>query len=315
MGWVVLHLAAGLLAASLLVGLVPGAIITALDGLTGSPLTVGPVTVPESPGLARAALMTASAVVVITVSIAGTALLGWLAARWAPVFLGPTSHDRLVLAEARLAAESEHTRLARELHDGIGHALTIISVQAAAGRRTSGAVSPASRPLEVIELTAQHALEELDSMLGLLRDNPAARHPEPDIRELDRLVALYRQSGMRLTADAVGLGDLTGLPSRTAYRIVAEGLNNAQRHGGGGSVEMRVDGARGHVTIDLWNPTEPLEGAARRREHGHGHGLDGIRERVRLFGGTAHAGLDSSGRWHLHASFPSGTSGTSRTSS
>ena len=107
-------------------------------------------------------------------------LLGRLAARSAPAFLGPTAVDRLALAEARLAAEAEHTRLARDLHDGIGHALTIITVQTAAGRRVlEDDPATAARALAAAEEVARGALEELDSVLAALRDPGERTGPEP----------------------------------------------------------------------------------------------------------------------------------------
>ncbi len=302
-GWVVLHLALGLVAAALLFGVLPGAAVTAYSGIAGIDLSVGGVSVPTRPAPGRPLLLVATAVVAAALSLLGTAGIGVLASRWAPAFLGPTAADRLLMAEARLARESEHRRLARELHDGIGHSLTIISVQAAAARRTVGGDEPGlDAPLEAIQTTAQSALSELDGMLGLLRDEPAGRHPEPDLRQVEELIGLHRRSGMRVTADLTGLADPPALASRTAYRIVSEALTNVQRHGGDGDVEVRVDGTAGLVRIDVWNPTRSAVGPT----SGGGHGLDGVRERVRLFGGTAASGPDASGRWHLRATFPTG---------
>jgi len=303
--WVVLHLALGLVVAALLFGVLPGAGVTVYSGLSGAALSVGPLEVPAAPGLGRVILLVLLGVAGAVVSVIGSVVIGRLARRWAPAFLGPTPADRLVVAEARLAAESEHTRLARELHDGIGHALTIISLQAAAARRSSGdaiAAEAQLAPLAVIESTAQSALAELDALLGLLRDDAAPRHPEPDLTDLHRLVEVYRGSGMPVAASLAGLDQPPALASRTAYRIVSEGLSNAQRHGAAGQVELRVDGSAGHVRIDLWNPSGPRT-APRSRV---GHGLDGVRERVRLFGGVASSTLEPSGRWHLQVSFPCG---------
>ena len=304
--WVVLHLVLGLLVAACLFGIVPGAGVTIGSAVRGSALTVGPFTLPAEAGAGRVLAMVAAALVAVVASVVVTVVVGRLASRWAPAFLGPTPADRLVVAEARLAAESEHTRLARELHDGIGHSLTIISVQAAAARRTRGAdAHHLDGPLQVIESTAQTALAELDTVLGLLRDDASPRQPQQDLTDLAGLVELYRSSGMPVTADLSGLDQPPALASRTAYRIVSEGLTNVQRHGAPGPVELRVDGSSGQVRIDLWNPPAPRP-AARDRV---GHGLDGVRERVRLFGGTASACPDDSGRWHLQASFPSGGPG------
>lgn len=303
--WVVLHLVLGLLAAACLFGIVPGAGVTFASAVRGSALSVGPFTLPAGAGVGRVIAMASAALVAVVVSVIVTVVAGRLAGRWAPAFLGPTPADRLAVAEARLAAESEHTRLARELHDGIGHSLTIIGVQAAAARRTSRADAHLDGPLHVIESTAQSALAELDTVLGLLRDDASPRQPQQDLTDLAGLVELYRGTGMRVTADLSGLDQPPALASRTAYRIVSEGLTNAQRHGAPGPVELRVDGSAGHVRIDLWNPPGPRPAVGGRV----GHGLHGVRERVRLFGGAASASQDDSGRWHLQASFPSGGPG------
>ena len=128
---------------------------------------------------------------------------GALSARPVARLLGPTSADRLEVALTRLQAESEHTRLARELHDGIGHALTIIGVQAAAGRRALARdPDQAGSALSSIEDASRSALEELDDMLGLLRDTEAARSPEPDLDRLSTLVSRYRSAGMELVIDS-----------------------------------------------------------------------------------------------------------------
>ena len=136
-------------------------------------------------------------------------------------------------------------------------------------------------------------------MLGLLRDEPASRTPEPDLGRLPELLAVHRGSGMRLTAEIAGLDQPPPLASRTAYRIVSEALTNAQRHGTEGPVELHVDGTGGQVRIDCWNPLRSPVAPSRGRHAGHG--LDGVQERVRLFGGTTSAGRDATDRWHLHA--------------
>lgn len=243
-GWVVLHLITGLLCGVLLFGVIPGGVATAIAAGSGSALTLGDLTLAMGQPWLQA-LLGVAAVVVALVASAG---LGMLAQRMAPVFLGPTSRDRLAVAEARLAAESEHTQLARDLHDGIGHALTIISVQASAGRRVHRDDPAVDERLAVIETTAHDALADLDGMLGMLRDEPSARLPEPDLAQLDQLLGVYRESGMPVTADLLVDAETNKLPalaSRTAYRIVAEALANAHRHGAPGPVHVQVERARG----------------------------------------------------------------------
>lgn len=296
LGWVALHLTGGLLSGVLLFGVVPGGVVTAASALTGSELVVTAITLPGQPVLR---VLLATLAVVLALGLTGA--LGLLARSGAPRLLGPTARDRLAVAEARLAAESEYTRLARDLHDGIGHALTIIGVQATATRRAHQSHPAVEETLEVIERTAHDALCELDNLLGMLRDEPSARTPEPDLAQLHRLLELYRDAGMPVTAEVPDAAGLPALASRTAYRIVAEGLANAQRHGGPGPVHVKVARVDGALSLDVSSPLGRRRAALRR-----GRGLDGVRERVRLFGGDATAGPDGAGRWHLHAGFPTG---------
>jgi hypothetical protein len=156
-------------------------------------------------------------------------------ARLAPRVLGPTRTERLAvqLARAQSAerALAERNRLARELHDSVGHALTVTTLQAGAAARVLDS-DPAfvARALEAIAEAGRAALEDLDHVLGLLRDGggEGTRGPQPDLADLDVLVDRARSAG--LTVDVELYGPLAAVPraiSREAYRIVQEGLANA----------------------------------------------------------------------------------------
>lgn len=295
---VTFHLAAGLLAAALLVGLVPAAAALTAASVRGRTSTVAGVQVP--PAAPPVAVLLGAACV--AGCLIGAWALGWLSARVLARLLGPTPYDRLEVALARLETESEHTRLARELHDGIGHALTIIGVQAAAGRRTlSRDPDQAGSALRSIEDTSRSALEELDGMLGLLRDD-TPRAPAPDLARLPALLAAYRAAGMELTDDARAVGPVPRLVSTTAYRVVAEALNNAQRYAAPGPVVLHLRNSPGALTVEVRNR---LRSAGNR---GSGLGLTGIGERVALFGGDVVAGPEG-GEWVLRARIPTGASG------
>lgn len=198
---------------------------------------------------------------------------------------------------------SEHTRLARELHDGIGHALTLINVQAVAGRRlVTHDPSRAATSLAAIEDTARSALTELDAMLGILRDAPADRTPAPDLSRVDRLLELHRENGLELAAEIGGLGELPALVSQTAYQVLAEALTNAHRHAGAGPVRLVLDRDAAELRIEVSNPRPARPGPEVRRR---GRGVVGMTERVRLFGGTLTAQPED-GRWMLRATLPTG---------
>jgi signal transduction histidine kinase len=212
----------------------------------------------------------------------------------------------LQLALARLDAELEHARLARDLHDGIGHALTIIGVQASAGRRSlSRDPRLAAEALDTIEGTSRQALDELDNLLGLLRREPVARTAEPDLDRLPVLVETHRSGGMRVEANVHTPLPLPRLVSTTAYRIVAEGLTNAERYAGDGPVQVSVRSDADRVMVSVISPAGPQRTADGRI----GRGLTGISERVALFGGRVDAGPSASGDWVVAAVIPYGGSG------
>lgn len=225
------HLVSGLLAAVLLVGLLPGIVVLVAASLRGRATVLAGAEVPAAPAGAAVGLGLLAA----AGCLLGAAALGRLAAAVAPRLLGPSARDRLEVALARLEAEAEHARLARELHDGIGHALTIIGLQAAAGRRTlDRAPDRSGVALGRIEQAARQALTELDAMLALLRTGEVDRGPAPDLTQLPALVETYRSARMALSTEMDSAWSAPRLVSTTAYRIVAEGLTNASRYAGPG---------------------------------------------------------------------------------
>ncbi|ANS64370.1 two-component system sensor kinase [Streptomyces lincolnensis] len=232
---------------------------------------------------------------------------GALLARWAPALLGPAPEDRLAAAEARAADLAVRNRLARELHDSVGHALSAVTLQASAARRVLDSDPDFVRAaLAAIEDTTRRTVGELDAVLGVLRDGDApGTAPAPTLdADLDGLLRHTRAGGLRVTATvAVEPGALPPVLSREAYRIVQEGLSNALKHAGGpdgrGAVTVRIGPADGHLEITVENP---VTGAAPARPGG-GHGLRGIADRARLLGGTAEAGAET-GVWRLCVRLP-----------
>lgn len=242
---------------------------------------------------------------------------GKLLARMAPVLLGPTAADRLAAAEERAADLAVRNRLARELHDAVGHALSAVTLQAAAARRMlerdPGFVREA---LAAIEDTTRRTVGELDAVLGLLRDGDPDRPdavPAPTLAaDLDGLLTRTRAAGTTVTAhqDPGPAGDWAALPaiaSREAYRIVQEGLTNALRHGAG-PVDLRIRVQAGPGTahreleITMTNPpASPAEDRETRTTGGRG--LRGAAERAALLGGSVEAGPHG-GRWRLRAVLP-----------
>ena len=325
--WVVLHLTAGLLVAVLLLTFLPSAVLVIVENLAGRSLGSG---VPVPAGAAGRAAAVVLAVLVGAVS----ALLWWptgvLLARLAPRMLGPTTHDRLELAQQRVAREAERTRIARELHDGIGHALTIVSVQAAAARRLRHRDPHAvAQALEAIEITARDATGELDDVLSLLReeertaavadgrsrrrDRAAGGSPAPladggtaPPAALEQLLAAHRASGMDLRARVVLPEGLAELQRSQLLRCVSELLSNAHRHGASGPVDLTLTSEDGWLRLRVRNALRP--DAADPGDAGAplttgGRGLAGLRERAELLGGTLRAGPDGR-HWSAHLDLP-----------
>jgi signal transduction histidine kinase len=225
--------------------------------------------------------------------------LGALAAVVAPRLLGPDPAERLAAAEAQARRLAERNRLARELHDSIGHALTATTLQAAAAARVFERDPEfARRSLRSIEEVGRAAMEDLDRALAALRDDDRPAAAEPCLADLDRLCATVRAGGVELACEVAG--DVERIPaelSREGYRIVQEGLTNAARHAGPGAVTLQVRVLDDTIGIELANPlpTRPTSGG--------GRGLAGVRERVTLLGGELEAG-SADGVWRLSARLP-----------
>lgn len=235
---------------------------------------------------------------------ATAAATGALLARLAPRLLGPSPADRLAVAERRVAEAESRNRLARELHDSVGHALSAVTLQAGAARRVLDTGDAADlefvrEALTAIEETTRRTVGELDWVLGLLRRG--AEVEEGVGPGLDALEALVRGAGPRvaLTVDGA-LGPVPEALSREAYRIVQEGLTNAARHAGGTPVSVRLDARTEELEITMENPLPERPPVA--RPHG-GRGLRGVGERARLLGGTAEAG-PVDGVWRLAVRIP-----------
>ncbi|MEU6377309.1 histidine kinase [Streptomyces sp. NPDC046909] len=241
------------------------------------------------------ALLVLPALAVLAATVVGS---GHLITTLARRLLGPSPADRLAAMEERTEQLLERTRIARELHDSIGHALTVAVVQAGAAR---AAADPAftDRALEAIEETGRAALEDLERVLGILRESERPVSSRPTLTDADRLLESARVSGAKVDVDMTGpLDTVPGPVSREGYRILQESLTNVLRHAGAVPVRVRVTVAEGMLLLEVRNPlTADIAGP------GRGSGLRGIRERAALLGGRAHTGPDQ-GAWQVHAELP-----------
>ncbi|MFF8731466.1 sensor histidine kinase [Streptomyces sp. NPDC015171] len=226
--------------------------------------------------------------------------LGALVTAGARRLLGPSAAERLAALEERTEQLLERTRIARELHDSIGHALTVAVVQAGAAR-AAGDPEFTDRALGAIEETGRAALADLDRVLGVLREAERPAGARPTLAEAGRLLESARASGAKVDAEVTGpVEAVPGPVSREGYRILQEALTNVLRHAGAVPVRVRVAVAGGTVALEVRNPLPgPIPGA------GRGSGLRGIRERAALLGGTALTGPDE-GDWQVRAELPLG---------
>lgn len=210
-------------------------------------------------------------------------------------------------ANARLAVAAERGRIARELHDVVAHGISVIAVQAGAGRHALGNDSQrAHAAFAAIEDTARQALVEMRRMLGLLREGaaPATSAPLPGLSDFDDLIERARADN--LAVDVGVEGNPRSLPpgvDLAAYRILQEALTNVRKHAPETRAEVRIRYATGDLEIDVRNdgalgPLSPGD------ESGGGHGLIGMRERVALYGGTLEAGPLADGGFRVRARVP-----------
>jgi signal transduction histidine kinase len=206
-------------------------------------------------------------------------------------------------AEARAAVAEERARIARELHDIVGHSVSVMTVQASAVRRLLRDDQEREREaLITVEETGRAALAEMRRLVGVLRrpEEAPALAPQPSLEHVDKLVAQTREAGLptRLTVE----GDAAPLPAGidlTAYRLVQEGLTNALKHARATHAAVHVRYADGSVELVVTD-----DGDGDGQGGGGGHGLVGMRERVAVVGGELAAGPRPNGGYELRARLP-----------
>ncbi|MEV5321918.1 histidine kinase [Streptomyces sp. NPDC052687] len=236
----------------------------------------------------------------LLVLAAGVVGLGELVTALARRLLGPSAAERLAALEERTEQLLERNRIARELHDSIGHALTVAVVQAGAAR-AAGDPAFTDRALGAIEETGRAALEDLDRVLGILREAERPVSGRPTLAEADRLLESARASGTKVDAEFTGpLAEVPGPVSREGYRILQEALTNVLRHADGVPARVRVAVADGRLDLEVRNPLPAAIPGP-----GRGSGLRGIRERAALLGGRARTGPDD-GDWQVRVELPLG---------
>jgi signal transduction histidine kinase len=204
---------------------------------------------------------------------------------------------------ARAAVTEERARIARELHDVVGHSVSVMTVQASAVRRLLRPEQQREREaLLVVERTGREALAEMRRMVGVLRrpEEGPALAPQPSLEHVNKLVDQAREAG--LPVDLRVEGDPQPLPAGvdlTAYRLVQEGLTNALKHAKAERAEVLVRYRAGDIEVTV---SDNGQGAG--SGDGGGHGLVGMHERVAVYGGVLEAGTRPEGGYRLRARLP-----------
>lgn len=192
--------------------------------------------------------------------------------------------DQLVVLSAEQARLQERARFARDMHDTLGHDLSLLALRAAALEMAPDLDQRHRAVATELRAGAGAATRRLAEIITVLREGtPAPLEPAGD--RIEDLADRAKQAGMAVTVERTG-DDLPADVDRAAYRIVQEALTNATKHAPGTPVRVRLSTTDGSTTVTVTNPLPP----GRRGGAGSGSGLAGLAERVRLAGGTFTAG-------------------------
>ena len=217
------------------------------------------------------------------------------------------AHDR-----ATHAATKERLRISRELHDFLGHAFSVMVVQAGVAEHLlDDAPEESRRALAEISATGRASLAELRAMLRVFRDDDdvsePARNPSPALDDVPALIARVRAAGLpvELQPGAPVARFAPGV-ELAAYRVIQEALTNSLRHSGAGRAWVRLAADDRSLRIEIGDDGRPLDEPTRLRAEQDGQGLTGMRERVAIYGGEFTAGPGPDGGYLVRATLPSG---------
>jgi signal transduction histidine kinase len=245
-----------------------------------------------------------AALLVAVVALAAARGVGWLLHQLAVELLGPSARERIAELEERAVELDTRARLARELHDSVGHTVTVVVLQAAAARQAL-TTDPryAAQALEVIEDAGRRAVGELADALRVLRGGDPDEIAPPGLDRLPALLEVTRAAGLPVSLACAG--DLAAVPEpvgRVAYRVVQEACTNVLRHAGavGTRVHLSADGRQ--LVVGVHNES----GAPTGHPAGAGQGLRGLRQRVEQLGGVLVAGPVEGHGFQVRAVVPIG---------
>jgi signal transduction histidine kinase len=210
---------------------------------------------------------------------------------------------------ARRAVTEERLRLARELHDVVAHAMSVIAVQSGVGAHIANTQpKEAAKALTAIEATSRAALEELRRLLGVLRqaDGPQGDlAPVPGLADLEGLLAELAKAGLAVKLRVNGTRPpLPAGVDLSAYRIVQEALTNVVKHAGSARAQVVIGYGEQDVKVEVTDDGRGAVTSVSDGRAGTGHGLIGMRERVAAFGGDLEIGPGPDGGFRVAARLP-----------
>jgi signal transduction histidine kinase len=195
--------------------------------------------------------------------------------------------------DAAAAVREERSRIARELHDIVAHAVSVMVVQIGGARHTMRTdLGVAEESMQLAEAAGREALSEMRRLVGLMREDDPTTDPTPGISDLPSLAERFRRAGLPVALEVdPAVGELAAGVDLAAYRTVQEGLTNALKHAGEVPTEVALKRRGDRLEIEVRNHA----GRASANGNGGGHGLIGLRERVGLYGGRMDAGREGDG--------------------
>jgi signal transduction histidine kinase len=210
---------------------------------------------------------------------------------------------------ARRAVTEERLRLARELHDVVAHAMSVIAVQSGVGAHVAdNQPEEVGKALAAIEATSRDALTELRRLLGVLRQDgepQASLAPVPGLANLDALLAEVAKAGLAVKLRVEGRpAPLPAGLDLSAYRIIQEALTNVVKHAGPATAQVTICYRDQEVTVEVTDDGRGVGAVAGDGRRGTGHGLIGMQERVAAFGGDLEVGPRPGGGFRVAARLP-----------
>jgi signal transduction histidine kinase len=210
---------------------------------------------------------------------------------------------------ARRAVTEERLRLARELHDVVAHAMSVIAVQSGVGAHVADTQpEEVGKALAAIEATSRTALTELRRLLGVLRQDgepQASLTPVPGLANLDALLAEVAKAGLAVRLRVEGRpAPLPAGLDLSAYRIIQEALTNVVKHAGPAHAQVTICYRDQEVTVEVTDDGRGVGAVAGDGRRGTGHGLIGMAERVAAFGGDLEVGPRPGGGFRVAARLP-----------